>query len=343
MVKVLENISLKPYNTFGIDQSTKYFTEVHSEQELLELLQNQQWKTTPKLILGGGSNMLLCNDFEGMVIKIALKGLQATISGSEVLVKASAGEVWHDFVLHCVRNGWSGIENLSLIPGCVGAAPIQNIGAYGVEVKDVITEVRALNIKTLSVKSFSNADCMFGYRESVFKSTYKDQFIVLSVTFKLSTEVKINSSYGAIGDVLKAKNISSPSIKDISDAVIEIRSSKLPDPKEIGNAGSFFKNPEIDTHLYEKIKTSYPEIPSYPTGTNLVKIPAGWLIEKAGWKGKTLGSYGVHKNQALVLVNYGGAKGKEIKQLASDIQADVFAKFGVVLHNEVNYIESQSI
>lgn len=339
MVNVLENISLKPYNTFGIDQSAKHFVKIDSEAKLLQLLRDPKWAVEKKLVLGGGSNMLLCGDFEGLVIQIATKGVTYTNQGSDVLVTAQSGEVWHELVIACVAQGYAGIENLSLIPGCVGAAPIQNIGAYGVEVKDVITQVRTLDTQTLEIVNFSNAECKFGYRESVFKNIYKDRYIVLSVTFRLSTDPKINSSYGAIDEVLKSKGITNPSIKDISEAVIAIRSSKLPDPKVIGNAGSFFKNPEVEPEVYERIKAQHPDLPSYATGSHLVKIPAGWLIEKAGWKGKTFGEYGVHKNQALVLVNYGGAKGKQVKALASEIQADVLTKFGVILHNEVNYIE----
>lgn len=339
MVNVLENISLKPYNTFGIDQSAKHFVKIDSEAKLLQLLRDPKWAVEKKLVLGGGSNMLLCGDFEGLVIQIAIKGVTYTNQGSDVLVTAQSGEVWHELVIACVAQGFAGIENLSLIPGCVGAAPIQNIGAYGVEVKDVITQVRTLDTQTLEIVNFSNAECKFGYRESVFKNIYKDRYIVLSVTFRLSTDPKINSSYGAIDEVLKSKGITNPSIKDISEAVIAIRSSKLPDPKVIGNAGSFFKNPEVEPEVYERIKAQHPDLPSYATGSHLVKIPAGWLIEKAGWKGKTFGEYGVHKNQALVLVNYGGAKGKQVKALASEIQADVLTKFGVILHNEVNYIE----
>lgn len=339
MVNVLENISLKPYNTFGIDQTAKYFVKIDSQAALVELLKDQRWATEKKLVLGGGSNMLLCGDFEGLVIHMATKGISYEAQDDDVYVTAQCGEVWHDLVMACVAQGFAGLENLSLIPGCVGAAPIQNIGAYGVEVKDVITQVLTLDLQLLKTVSFSNSECQFGYRESVFKNIYKDRYIVLSVTFKLSKNPKINSSYGAIDEVLKSKGIANPSIKDISDAVIAIRSSKLPDPKVIGNAGSFFKNPEVEPQVYEHLKTQHPDVPSYATGSHLIKIPAGWLIEKAGWKGKTFGEYGVHKNQALVLVNYGGAKGKELRSLASEIQADVLKRFGVLLQNEVNYIE----
>ncbi|MFN8436511.1 MAG: UDP-N-acetylmuramate dehydrogenase [Cytophagales bacterium] len=338
MLQIKENYSLKYLNTFKIDQKSNFFVEIKNLDELLELLKNPQWKTIPKLFLGGGSNMLLCKDFEGLVVKINLKGIRFSTENDIIVVSAAAGEVWHDFVMYCVDNEWAGLENLSLIPGSVGAAPIQNIGAYGVEVKDKIRYVKALNINTLNIEIFSNSECKFGYRESVFKNEFKNKYIILEVGFSLTKTSAINSSYGAIKETLEKNGISNPTIKDISNAVIEIRKSKLPDPNEIGNAGSFFKNPEVEYTVFEQIKLIYPEVPSYPAANNLVKIPAGWLIEKAGWKGKTIGDCGVHKNQALVLVNYGSAKGLEIKLLAENIQNDIFNIFGIYLQNEVNYI-----
>lgn len=337
---IRENYSLKAFNTFGIDQNAEYFAEIQTNDELIAILKSEQWQNKPYLILGGGSNILLCGDIKGLVIKINTKGIEHKISNNDVFVTAQAGEIWHDFVCKCVQNNWGGIENLSLIPGCVGASPIQNIGAYGVEVKDVIHNVEVLNIHTLTIENFNNSDCKFGYRESVFKNEYKGKYIVTSVTYKLTKNPSINSSYGAINDILLRKNISNPTIADISNAIIEIRQSKLPDPKVIGNAGSFFKNPEVEEIVYSKIKESYPDVPSFQGTNNLIKVPAGWLIEKAGWKGRTFENYGVHKNQALVLVNYGNAKGIDIKNLASEIQNDVFIKFGIKLQNEVNYLES---
>lgn len=338
MLQIKENYSLKYLNTFKIDQKSNFFVEIKNLDELLELLKNPQWNSIPKLFLGGGSNMLLCKDFEGLVVKINLKGIRFSTENDTIVVSAAAGEVWHDFVMYCVDNEWAGLENLSLIPGSVGAAPIQNIGAYGVEVKDKIRYVKALNINTLNIEIFSNSECKFGYRESVFKNEFKNKYIILEVSFSLTKTSAINSSYGAIKETLEKNGISTPTIKDISNAVIEIRKSKLPDPNEIGNAGSFFKNPEVEYIVFEQIKLIYPDVPSYPAANNLVKIPAGWLIEKAGWKGKTIGDCGVHKNQALVLVNYGNAKGLEIKLLAENIQKDIFNKFGIYLQNEVNYI-----
>jgi UDP-N-acetylmuramate dehydrogenase len=339
MPKILKNTSLKPHNTFGLDVKAAYFVEVTSAQDFKDVLQSDVAKVNEILILGGGSNVLLTKDFEGLVIKNNFSGI-STEKGpnEEILVTAYSGENWHELVLFTVANGLGGLENLSLIPGTVGAAPMQNIGAYGVEIKDVFVSLDALNRETLEVETFNKEQCQFGYRESIFKHEAKGKYIILSVTFRLCKIPKLNLCYGAIKDTLAEMNISNPTIADVSNAVIAIRQSKLPDPKEIGNSGSFFKNPEISKDQYENIKKSYPNMPSYPISPEVVKVPAGWLIEQAGWKGKRFGDIGVHAKQALVLVNYGGGKGQDIANLSEEIKASVFEKFGIKLHTEVNII-----
>ena len=333
-----ENFSLKSYNTFGLDAKAKFFESLHSVNQLNELSSLPSFHTN-RLILGGGSNILLTKDFDGLVLHNHLKGIEVLKEdGSDVYLKVASGEVWHDLVLHTIAENIAGLENLSLIPGRVGASPMQNIGAYGIELKDVFESLEAWNIKKQQVETFDRESCQFGYRESVFKNIYKDQYIILSVTLKLSRKANLNISYGAIEDTLKEMGVSSPTIKDVSDAVIAIRSSKLPNPAEIGNAGSFFKNPIVDNEFAQKMLSKHPNMPSYKVGDDQTKIPAGWLIEQAGWKGKSFGNYGVHKNQALVLVNYGGAKGDEIKQLAFDIQEDVKQQFDIDISPEVNFV-----
>lgn len=336
---ISENQNLRELHTFGLDFQCRYFTEVTSLSELQFALSFAKESSLPFLILGGGSNLLPTKDFEGLVIRIASKGIALLEETSDtVLIGVDAGENWHQLVMQCLEKGWFGIENLSLIPGSVGAAPMQNIGAYGVEVKQVIEQVHYFDLESGSMKSLSNAECRFGYRESIFKQELKDKAVIWQVDFRLSKQPSAKMEYGDIKAVLDGKGILRATPKDVSDAVIQIRQSKLPDPAEIGNAGSFFKNPVVPVAIYDSIKQNHPEAPSYPAGEELVKIPAGWLIEKAGWKGKTLGNYGVHARQALVLVNYGGAKGSDIFQLAKNIQADVLAKFGVELQMEVNLI-----
>lgn len=334
-----KNISLKKYNTFGIEAKAKYFVEVNNLDELIEILKNKKFQDTKRLILGGGSNILLTKDFDGLVIKINLGGIEKIKEDqNHIYLKSGAGVIWHDLVMFCVNQGYAGIENLSLIPGTVGAAPMQNIGAYGVELKDTFESLEALNISTLQVETFDLMTCQFGYRESIFKHEAKDKYIILNVTLRLNKKPNFQTSYGAIKDTLTEMGISELSIKAISDAVIHIRRSKLPDPAEIGNAGSFFKNPEIPKTQFEELKEKYPTIPSYPVNENLVKVPAGWLIEQAGWKGQRFGQIGVHAKQALVLVNYGNGKGLEIKELSQKIQASIKEKFGIILHAEVNFI-----
>lgn len=329
------NISLKPFNTFGFDLKAEHFIRFSSILGLSEILKEHAEK--PLFILGGGSNILLTKNVEGLVLKNEIKGIKIIEDHEDfVIVESGAGEVWHDFVEHCINNGWAGIENLSLIPGSVGASPMQNIGAYGVEIKDVFTYLSALNIATGEMENFNAEQCKFGYRESVFKQALKGKYIICYVAFKLSKKAIKNTTYGAIEDELKKMGVSDPSIEDISKAVISIRQSKLPNPAEIGNAGSFFKNPIISEQHVQKLQKIYPNIPNYPSINGTKKLAAGWLIEKAGWKGKTIGNIGVHKNQALVLVNYGGGSGEEILALSTAIIEDIKTKFDVELEREVN-------
>ncbi len=336
---IYQNISLKPYNTFGIDVNAAQFVRVNTIEEVQVLCTTFNLAERKKLIFGGGSNLLLTQDFDGMAIKIELNGINKIKEDDNfVWIKAMSGEVWHHLVMYAVENNYYGLENLSLIPGCVGAAPMQNIGAYGVEIKDTFEELTAVEIETGKLVTFKNEECKFGYRESIFKNEAKDKYIIVSVTFKLSKKGNLNTQYGAISDTLKQKGIAEPSIRDVSDAVIAIRSSKLPDPKVLGNSGSFFKNPEIHANQYDALKLKFPTIPGYPLNTDLVKVPAGWLIEQCGFKGKRIGNTGAHKDQALVLVNYGEATGNEIFALAKQIQATVFETFGIKITPEVNII-----
>ncbi len=338
-MNIQSNISLKPLNTFGIDAKAKEFVDIQSREELEVLCSNFNLINRNVLVLGGGSNMLLTKDVDGMVIKISIKGIEITNEDNDnVWVKAMAGEVWHDLVLWTIEKGYGGLENLSLIPGCVGASPMQNIGAYGVEIKNTFHSLEAISIEDAEFKTFGPAECKFGYRESIFKQEAKGKYIIVSVEFKLSKHPVVNTTYGAIQQTLQKHGIEKPDVKAISDAVIEIRSSKLPNPKVLGNAGSFFKNPEIPNTQFNQLKLTFPEIVGYPTTEGYTKVAAGWMIEQCGWKGKVVGHTGSHKDQALVLVNYGGATGHEIWQLAMDIQASVKEKFGVTITPEVNVI-----
>lgn len=335
---IQNNISLKPYNTFGIDVIARYFVSVSNIDDLKSVLKLKEYQN--KLILGGGSNMLLTKDQDALVIHLNIKGIEIVSENeNSATVKAHAGENWHEFVLWCLNKGYGGIENLSLIPGNVGTAPIQNIGAYGVELKDTFVSCEALSINNNTLKTFSKAACNFGYRNSIFKQQAKGKYIITSVTFKLSkTNHNLNINYGAIASQLDLMNVSKPTITEISNAVIAIRESKLPNPKEIGNSGSFFKNPVITKIQYQSLLQSFSDMPSYPVSESEVKIPAGWLIEKAGFKGKRFGDYGVHKKQALVLVNYGNAKGKDILNLSKLIQKTVERLFGISIEAEVNIL-----
>jgi UDP-N-acetylmuramate dehydrogenase len=337
-MKIQENISLQPYNTFGIDKKARFFVIVSSILDLKEALAYAKRNELKTIFLGGGSNILLTEDLNALIIKIEIKGIELLKETEDhVLVEVGAGENWHEWVLYTIQNDWAGIENLSLIPGTVGASPMQNIGAYGVELKDVFHSLRALNRSTGEVETFDAEQCEFGYRESVFKHKLKDVYVICYVTFQLSKKPVFHTEYGIIRDVLAEKGVRDLSIKAISDAVIAIRQSKLPDPKKIGNAGSFFKNPTIDLEFFEKLKSEFPEIPAYPVPEGM-KLAAGWLIEKAGWKGKRVGNIGVHDKQALVLVNHGNGDGKAIAELSKEIRDSVREKFGVELHPEVNFL-----
>ena len=331
MIKVEQDVSLKPFNTFGLSAKAAHFIAFTSVNELLEALKMIE-SDQQLMVLGGGSNILLTKDFEGVVLKNELKGIELIDEDrNHVWIKAMAGENWHQFVLHCIENNWAGIENLSLIPGTVGAAPMQNIGAYGVEIKDVFHSLEAVEIASGKYQEFTAEDCEFDYRESVFKTSLKGQYIITSVVFKLDKKPTFNTSYGAIQATLDEMGVTELSIKAISDAVIKI-------PVEIGNSGSFFKNPTIDNIDYEGLRAEFPNIPGYKLPEQKVKIPAAWLIEQAGWKGKTFGEIGVHKNHPLVLVNYGNGKGEDIKKLAFEIKASVASKFGIEIIPEVNII-----
>jgi len=334
-----ENYSLKKLNTFGINASAHYFAEFFTVEEIRELLSQRAFFDTQKLILGGGSNLLFTKNFDGIVLKNNLKGIEVVKEDADFyFVKAGAGEVWHELVKHCIAHNYAGLENLSLIPGNVGASPMQNIGAYGVEIKDIFYELEALYIADKTIRQFSNADCKFGYRESVFKRECKNQYIITSVTYKLRKKPVFNTSYGAIEKELAEMGIKELSIQAISQAVCNIRSSKLPDPAQIGNAGSFFKNPEVTAEKSQFLKNKFPGIVAYDLENGNVKLAAGWLIEQCGWKGKTFGDAGVHKLQALVLVNYNDAKGNEIYELSQRVMDSVKDKFDVELEREVNII-----
>ena len=340
MMTIQENISLQPYNTFGVNVNAAFFTEVYSVEELIEALQFSKEKQLPLLLLGGGSNILLTKDYDGLVIKLNLKGITyENTDENTVLVTSKAGENWHQFVEWCLRHNYGGLENLSLIPGNVGTSPMQNIGAYGTEIKDHFYECKALNIETLKVETFNKEQCQFGYRESFFKREGKNLYVILEVTFKLTTQNhQISVEYGAIQSELEAMNISNPTIQDISKAVINIRESKLPNPKVIGNAGSFFKNPVIPTTLYETLKRTFNNMPAYPNG-EYTKVPAGWLIEHAGWKGKQIGNVASHSKQALVIINATGeATGKEIFDFSTRIIDSVKEQYKIELEREVNIV-----
>lgn len=343
-MQIQENISLKPYNTFGIDAKASHFASFKDTEELSELVTRnlptgQAGSKLKTLLLGGGSNILFTKDFDGLVLKNEIKGISKVNEDEEVVyVQAGAGENWHQFVLHCIKNEWAGVENLSLIPGNVGASPMQNIGAYGVEIREVFYELKAFNLKEKTNYTFGLKDCDFGYRDSVFKRKYKDEFVILNVTYKLRKQPVFNTSYGAIEQELERMGVKNLSIKAISDAVVNIRSSKLPDPAAIGNAGSFFKNPEISSTQFSILSAQFPAIVGYPLPDGNVKLAAAWLIEQCGWKGFRRGDAGCHDRQALVLVNYGAASGKDIYILSEEILQSVQEKFGVKLEREVNII-----
>ena len=336
---IQNNIELKKLNTFGLPSTAAFFTEARSVKELSEIITSADWEGVPKFILGGGSNILLLNNVDQLVIHVLIKGIEKTQESDEhIWLHVGGGEMWHDLVMYCVSNNYAGVENLSLIPGTVGAAPMQNIGAYGVEIKDVVESVEAISLATGDVRIFNWEECNFGYRESVFKNTLKGQYVITGVTLRLSKFPVFRVAYGDIRSTLDGMGVTSYSIKAISEAVTRIRRSKLPDPAEIGNAGSFFKNPEMSKERYEALKVLFPSMPGYNTEPNTVKVPAGWLIEQANWKGFRDGAVGVHDKQALVLVNYGDGTGEQIKQLSEKIQDSVEAKFGIRLAAEVNFV-----
>ncbi len=331
-----ESISLKPYNTFRIDAKAKCFVEIKKESDLVEVFGADQTENQEILVLGGGSNMLFTKDFKGLVLKVSIPGITYIENGNEVIITAGAGVVWNDLVNFCVERGFAGLENLTLIPGTVGASPIQNIGAYGVELKDVFKSCTAFEIATREIKTFTYADCKFGYRESVFKNELKGKYIITSVTFQLNKIATIRTQYGAITDELEKRNIKQPSIADVSTVVAAIRVSKLPDPSTIGNAGSFFKNPVIEKEKFDALIANFPEVVHYPAPAGKIKLAAGWLIEQCGFKGKVVGQTGTWKNQALVLVNHGYASGQEVYNFSEQIINSVYAKFGITLSREVN-------
>lgn len=336
-MKLFQNYPLQDVTTFHAKVFAKYYTVFSSVDFLKQILTSPEVKSMPFIILGGGSNVLFTGNFNGVIIRNAIEGIEVVKEEEDAIyIKANAGEKWHDVVLYCVNRNYGGIENLSLIPGTAGAGPIQNIGAYGVELKDVLVELEAINIHTLEMEKFTNAECKFGYRDSIFKEEQKGKYIILSVILKLNKNPKVNVSYGTLSKELEGMGITRPTVKDVSNAVIKIRSAKLPDPEKLGNAGSFFKNPVIANAQFERLKEEHPGVVSFPAADGHAKIAAGWLIEQSGWKGKRIGDAGVHKDQALVLVNYGNATGKEIFDLSTQVINSVKQKFGIELEREVN-------
>ena len=336
---IQQDVSLAPLTTFGVGGPAQFFVRATNEHDVVETVKFASENALPLFILGGGSNILFTKNYDGLVLKNELKGIELINEDKNyIYIKAAAGENWHQFVLHCINNNWAGVENLSFIPGSVGASPMQNIGAYGVEIKDVFYSLEAFHLHEKRTVQFNIDDCAFGYRESIFKKKYKNQFIITSVTYRLNKKPVFNISYGAIEQELEKMGVTELSIKAISDAVINIRSSKLPDPAQIGNAGSFFKNPEISSAELERLQAVFSDIPYYKLNNGKVKIPAGWLIEQCGWKGKQIGHTGNHAKQALVIVNYGNATGNEIWEHAQNVQQSIQQKFGIFIEAEVNII-----
>lgn len=339
-MNVKKNISLKAYNTFGVDVKASHFVEVHSISDIQKVYNNPEFSSLDKLILGGGSNLLFTKDWNGLVIHNKISGAKITgETNNYALIEAGSGIIWHQLVEFAIKHNLGGIENLSLIPGTVGAAPLQNIGAYGVEIKDTLQSVTTYDIANDSIKIFGNEECQFGYRDSYFKKEGKGKYFVLNVVLKLSKQPIFNTSYGALREIFGKTNPEDLTIEEVSKAVIQIRKSKLPDPKEIGNAGSFFKNPVVKKQLFAELTKQYPEMPFYAqSNSDEAKIPAGWLIEQCGWKGKRIGQTGSHAKQSLVLVNYGNATGTEIHDLAMEIEKSVLEKFNITLEPEVNIL-----
>jgi UDP-N-acetylmuramate dehydrogenase len=338
-MNIQKNYPLRNLNTFRIDVKAQLFADIKSEEQLYLLLTDKNFKEIPKFILGGGSNILFTEDFPGIVVKNSIQGIEIIQQGENyVQIKAGAGEIWHQMVLFCVEKNLGGIENLSLIPGTVGAAPMQNIGAYGQEIKDVFVSLEGISIDSGEKKKFNKEQCRFGYRDSIFKRELKNKFVITSVVFQLSKKPVLKLDYGTVKEELEKLNLNKITIKNVSDVICKIRQSRLPDPKQIGNAGSFFKNPEIGEEIFLKIKKEFPGIIGYSLENQRVKLAAGWLIEQCGWKGKRVGNTGSHSKQALVLVNYGGAKGSEVLALAEQIKESVNRKFGIKLEEEINII-----
>lgn len=331
-----DNFSLKNLHTFGIDVKSRFYAKADSIETLQKILNSSVSLDHPQFILGGGSNILFTEDFNGLTIGVRIPKIKLVREDADhVWIEVGAGENWHHLVKYCVEQNWGGIENLALIPGTVGATPIQNIGAYGVELKDVFEELVALKILDKTLHVFKNPDCKFGYRDSIFKTSHKNQFVICSIVLRLDKKPQFHLGYGALTEIIGDNK---PTLKSVMNAVIQIRTSKLPNPQEIGNAGSFFKNPEITIDAFNLLKQAYPDMPNYPLDSTRIKIPAGWLIEQCGWKGKRFGNMGVYPKQALVLVNYGGATGAQIKELAEKIQASVYEKFAIQLVAEVNIL-----
>ncbi|MEJ7779520.1 MAG: UDP-N-acetylmuramate dehydrogenase [Daejeonella sp.] len=333
-----DHISLKDLNTFGVAAYARWFAEISREEDILDLFADQNLKDYPLLILGGGSNILFTKDFPGLVVRMNIRGISYETQSNDVYVRAGGGEVWNDLVNFCVDHEFAGLENLSLIPGSVGASPVQNIGAYGVELQDIFHSCRAFEISSGNIRTFSRRDCQFSYRDSIFKADYKGLYIITEVTFRLSKTFKPNVAYGAIQQELENRRISNPSIKDISSVVSYIRVSKLPDPLTIGNAGSFFKNPIIPVGKFIQLQSNFPDIVYYPSAEGFIKLAAGWMIEQCGWKGKVWGNTGTWRNQALVLVNHGNSTGTEIFNFSQLIIDSVQNRFGIMLEREVNII-----
>ncbi len=338
MVTIQENFSLASYNTFGVTAKASYFAKITDTKSLDELTTSQELFGKTTLVLGGGSNLLFTKDFDGLVLHSAIEGKEVIGENDDhYFVKVGSGENWHNFVMYCLEHNYGGVENLSLIPGSVGAAPIQNIGAYGVELKEVFHSLDAYNLERQSVEVFGKEECKFGYRDSIFKQEYKGKYLITSVTLKLTKKHELNTSYGAISSTLNEMGIDNPTIKSVSDAVIAIRQSKLPNPREVGNAGSFFKNPVIDKIDFEGLRAEFPTVPGYETAFNAMKVPAAWLIEKAGWKGFKKGKVGTYEKQPLVIVNH-GTNGIEVWELAQEIRDSVEKMFGITLVPEVTVL-----
>ena len=338
-MKLLQNHTLRNYNTFGVNVSAKLFAEVFSESELENFLNDENFKSQKKIIIGGGSNILFTKDFDGIIIKTSITGITIVEEyDDKVLIESGAGTIWDDLVAYCVNKKFGGIENLTSIPGSVGAAPIQNIGAYGQELSDSFYSLDGFYLDNGKKKIFTKDDCNFAYRNSIFKEELKNKFIITSVRLKLSKNPEVNTKYKSLREYFLKREMTNPTIKDVRKAVAEIRQSRLPDPKVIGNAGSFFKNPEISFESFDKLKSAFPDVVNFPAGNDKVKISAGWLIEKCGWKGKRVGDVGASPDHALVICNFGQAKGSEILEFALRIKEDVRNKFGITLQEEVNIL-----